>query len=271
MPQSFYNRAYVAPLALLLTGLALSACDTGKYEELQSAKLTNGAFSASLAKEYRQFSASEIRQYDWPDQQHIALKGLAAAKGQQPLPEDPDNWRLSEDANTELHHKRADLIAWLNTDGRHSNPLQSARAQRYYDCWVEQKEENWQHDHIKACKTGLEKTLPENWQIQFRFDSAKLEPQAKSILKRIARDWKADPGNYLLIQGHTDKTGSYAYNYALSERRAKAAGKTLVRFGVPKNKLRFQVWGKERLRPSYQKANLIEENKVNRRVEIFKY
>ena len=251
--------------------LSVSACDTTKYHELETANVNDGAFSNALASEYRDFAKSEISQYDWPDQQKMAAKGLAAANGKRPLPEIPANWRLDQDASSELTAKRADLVHWLNTDGRHTAPKQAAKAQRNFDCWIEQKEENWQHDDIAACKQGLKDNMPEIWQVQFTFDNSRLTAPAITQLKKVAHDWKKRPGHFLLIQGHADQTGTSDYNYKLSQKRALAVGIKLTQLGVPKKHIRFEVWGEARPRPSTRNVAYIQPKAQNRRVEILKF
>jgi hypothetical protein len=91
--------------------LALAACGTAPYQELQTASSTDGEFSAALASEYKDFAKSEIEQYDWPDQHTFAAKGLSALAGKRPLPEHPDQWRLQEADLPEFHARRADLLA----------------------------------------------------------------------------------------------------------------------------------------------------------------
>jgi len=259
----------IAAASTLLLGL--SACGTGNYEELAQTKAESGSFSKALTAEYKKFAKSEINQYDWPDQQLIAKKGLAAAKGRQPLPEDPANWRISHNDRKPLYQTRADLIQWLNTDARQLHPKRAARAQRNFDCWVEQKEENWQLDDIKACRDGTRSNLPAIAQIYFKFDSANLEPSALVRLAAIAKDWVDTPGTYLLVQGYADKTGNPVYNYRLSRKRAVRAGHFLRKFGVPEAKIRYQVWGESRPRASSQKANILQPSELNRRVEILKF
>lgn len=258
---------------LLALGLALSvaACDISPYDALQSNTSDTGAFSNALAAEYKEFAKSEIDQYDWIDQQTFAQKGLTAAAGKRPLPEQPDDWRLEGADLGEFHATRADLISWLDTNGHHITPVKAAKAQRSFDCWVEQKEENWQTDDIRACREGLRQNMPYMSQIQFPFDSAALQPYAKARLKRIALDWRKNPGNFLLIQGHADKHGRAQYNYQLSKKRALAVGQQLAQLGVAKADIRFEIWGEERPRPSAARSQLLATDKVNRRVEVLKF
>lgn len=58
--------------------------------------------------------------------------------------------------------------------------------------------------------------------VSFRFDSAFVEPCARPVLQQIAARAAANPTEKMLIVGHTDKSGSSAYNQSLGERRARA-------------------------------------------------
>jgi outer membrane protein OmpA-like peptidoglycan-associated protein len=58
--------------------------------------------------------------------------------------------------------------------------------------------------------------------IHFRFDKAFVEPCMRHVLQQVAAYAAKHPDERLLVNGHTDLTGSDAYNQALSERRARA-------------------------------------------------
>lgn len=255
-------------LTCALCGSLLTACGTTDYEHLANSKPAVTPFSKSLSNEYKNFAKSEIDQYDWPDQQLIAQKGLKAAREKQPLPEQPENWRLSQDDKILLANYRKDLIHWLNTDGRFKTPAQSARAQARFDCWIEQKEENWQHEHIKACKDSFKANLPKISTLHFDFDRSELTAKTHETLRTIAADWKKSPSELLMIQGHTDQIGNIAYNYRLARKRAFTVRSSLIAMGVPSDRMQVEVWGETR--PRHEFSQKASQGK-NRRVEIFKF
>ncbi len=258
------------PIALCCAALAglLVGCDTTSYESLKSTEANGGVFSKTLAEEYEAFAKSEIDQYDWPDQQLIANKGIKAAKGERPLPEKTEEWRLRDDDEAVLKAHRNNLIHWLNTDARFKTPVRSAKAQAQFDCWVEQQEENWQTEHIKACRDGLLSSLPAMSEIQFAFDSSSLSAKALENIRNVALDWHSNPSEGLLLQGHADKTGQVSYNYRLSRKRAFAVKESLVAFGIPSNRIQLEIWGKNR--PRQERAST-HSGPTNRRVEILKF
>ena len=69
----------------------------------------------------------------------------------------------------------------------------------------------------------------------------------------------------MVIEGHTDSTGSAAYNHQLSERRAKAVRNYFVSKGIPGSQIETLGYGEEMPRVS----NTTPEGRaINRRVDI---
>lgn len=100
---------------------------------------------------------------------------------------------------------------------------------------------------------------------QFKYDSAVLTAEAKTLLDEVAASLKAYPEkNEIEVQGYTSSEGSDAYNLKLSQNRAKSVVDYLKKKGVT-NKLSSKGFGK---------ANPIADNKTeagrseNRRVEL---
>lgn len=82
--------------------------------------------------------------------------------------------------------------------------------------------------------------------IGFEFDSSTLSDDARDKLQQNA-DWlREDPARTLVIEGHTDQTGTDEYNLALGERRAAAAKDYLTSLGVAASRLRTLSYGEER-------------------------
>lgn len=66
--------------------------------------------------------------------------------------------------------------------------------------------------------------------IKFSFNSAEIETDSKPLLNEIGKMMTMDTlvNEKLLIEGHTDATGTEDYNYQLSKRRANAVKNYLV-------------------------------------------
>src|SRR5690606_3867775 len=99
----------------------------------------------------------------------------------------------------------------------------------------------------------------------FDFDSSALTPDARSIVASAAADALAGGSPRLDVTGHTDRSGSDAYNQALSIRRATSVQNELIANGVPADIIVIRGAGEsENLVPT---ADGVREPQ-NRRVEI---
>lgn len=74
--------------------------------------------------------------------------------------------------------------------------------------------------------------------IQFKVNSSQILPESIPFLQSIAGLMQKDPSLRLLIEGHTDISGNYQRNMALSRERAYAVMNFLVdRFGIDPTRL----------------------------------
>jgi OOP family OmpA-OmpF porin len=79
--------------------------------------------------------------------------------------------------------------------------------------------------------------------VGFELDSAQLTGPSQSILDSVAADLKKYPRLKIELQGHTDSSGSDAYNLKLSQRRADSVRDYLVSQGVPASQLTAKGYG----------------------------
>jgi outer membrane protein OmpA-like peptidoglycan-associated protein len=84
--------------------------------------------------------------------------------------------------------------------------------------------------------------------VQFAFDSAAILPTARAQLDAIATGIKMlPPTQGVVLEGHTDATGSEAYNLDLSQRRAATVKAYLVEVhGIEPQRLHDRGYGKQR-------------------------
>ncbi len=101
--------------------------------------------------------------------------------------------------------------------------------------------------------------------ILFGFDSSVLSNEAKSNLDKLVVILNEYPDTNIEIQGHTDNTGSEAYNQGLSERRANSVSKYLENKEIKKDRLKTIGFGMTL--PKYDNATK-EGQAQNRRVEF---
>jgi outer membrane protein OmpA-like peptidoglycan-associated protein len=80
--------------------------------------------------------------------------------------------------------------------------------------------------------------------LTFKFGSAELEPEAMPLLQTLAKTLSQDlPNATFAIEGHTDATGTFAYNQELSVRRAEAIKAYLQQAGVKPERLQIMGVG----------------------------
>jgi outer membrane protein OmpA-like peptidoglycan-associated protein len=106
-------------------------------------------------------------------------------------------------------------------------------------------------------------TMPQD--ILFATDSATLRPDLRADLAAVARNLLNYPNTVVQVIGHTDNTGTAAYNYDLSQRRANAVAAELRANGVPA--ARIQAFGRGFDQPVASNATP-QGRAQNRRVEI---
>lgn len=101
--------------------------------------------------------------------------------------------------------------------------------------------------------------------LKFDTNKADIKAEGARILDSVVSIMRANPGLRLEVQGHTDNTGSAAYNKGLSQRRANAVMEYLVAEGIDKARLSAVGYGFDRPATS----NETEEGRAqNRRVEL---
>lgn len=101
--------------------------------------------------------------------------------------------------------------------------------------------------------------------VLFGFDKSDLTSTAQSNIRELAEVLNKYPDTHVRVEGHTDDTGADAYNYSLSERRAKSVANYLVGQGVSSGRVQTFWYGETQPKV----ANDSEANRAqNRRVEF---
>ena len=105
--------------------------------------------------------------------------------------------------------------------------------------------------------------LPEG--VTFDVGSYTLKPVFRETLDKIADNLKQYPDSLIDVYGHTDSTGSDAFNQTLSENRARTVANYMVTRGVSEARIRSRGYGET----MPVADNTTEEGRAkNRRVEI---
>lgn len=101
--------------------------------------------------------------------------------------------------------------------------------------------------------------------ITFPVDSATIQPAFQQTLNDVAQTLNRYESSYIDVYGHTDSSGSDAYNQGLSERRAASVSAFLQRQGVNGARLATRGYGETQPVAS---NDTIDGRAQNRRVEL---
>jgi outer membrane protein OmpA-like peptidoglycan-associated protein len=118
---------------------------------------------------------------------------------------------------------------------------------------------------VDVVRKGDNITLAMPGNVTFGFDSAALSPEFHAVLDQVAGTLVEYNQTVIQIAGHTDSTGSHAYNMNLSQQRAGSVKSYLAGRGVPAQRMQTIGAG-----PDHPVADNSSEagRAQNRRVEI---
>ena len=103
--------------------------------------------------------------------------------------------------------------------------------------------------------------------LAFKINSFELSDSYKGDLSAAAQVFKSYPDTNILIEGHTDDSGSAEYNMTLSEKRAKSVASYFESQGVNADRLTVKWYGESQPKYPNDEANRAK----NRRVELAIY
>lgn len=273
-----FNKFFVAALIVPLLG-ACSTYDLSKYDNLEQ---KGNDFDQALHKEYMELAYSEAAEDDWEDALFFARKAQSAANAASESPQVVSERDIQGDDMAMLEGIRSDLVeAMIN--GRKEKPAIAARAQAMFDCWLQEREENFQPDDIMRCRDNFNiaygqlikeemaapaaepATQAGPFLVFFDFDSDALDKPGLALIESIAKNEVAmDENSNIVVAGHADRSGSQEYNKVLSEQRAISVSIALQLAGV-KGAVVMQSFGEDQ--PLKATDDGVREPK-NRRVEI---
>lgn len=133
----------------------------------------------------------------------------------------------------------------------------------YMDKQAAEMERDLEGAKIERVGEGIKITFDSG--IMFDVDSSSLRPEAKANLGKLAVILNKYEDTQIVIEGHTDSTGSEEHNMDLSMRRAQSVGSYLTMQDVMAT--RFHVVGYGETQPIADNATP-EGRQKNRRVEI---
>ncbi|MEI9991050.1 MAG: OmpA family protein [Rhizomicrobium sp.] len=266
----FFSR-FATGLALFLTGLALAGCvSTSALDQLAGTTPTGSAFTQQLFRNYS-YLANSFGGGGSPDSDGVvsvfgggdtdtlaeafATKALIAARGSEPEPE-PSIDGDSATARARLVHALA--------EGKDRFPADAARAQTDFDCWMLNSAVESQAGAAAQCRASFDRSIarlendrrpvaatPEpapvapssDYTVYFDFDSWSLSGEQLGVLQKAIATARAGGQSHITVVGHTDTSGSAAYNQALSVKRANVVTETLVDMGARREAIQISGVG----------------------------
>ena len=243
------------PLMAAAAMMSLAACAGFQLDNARGLTPEGDAFSKALYQEYLALAEMEFAEGDYQDSDVFASRAIAAAEGTPPGPEALEDRNIPAEHKGALSEAHRRLVAALAAGAATKVPEASARGQAMFDCWMQEAEENFQPADIAWCRDrfmpaleAMEAAVGEqpvaaappvtfaNFTVYFDFDSSTITPQTLSTLIDAA-DASDDMGaSTITVSGYADRSGSEAYNMALSQRRADAVAaelKGLLGDGAP--------------------------------------
>ena len=266
-------------------------------DEVKNLPKPAGEFERALFEEYVRLGAAERAEADWNDTTFFLNRARRLSQGRYREPTNIDDRDLPADAVAEIGDARRRLMIVLSGSRIWKQPVEAAQAQASFDCWMQEREENFQDDDILICRTtflaameklettkprtlivllpdltgavgeidfttsagtqtltgersattanrpgdapspafvlaqdALEQTFgaaieaqpvpPERFIIFFELSSSDLTEASAAQIPQILEAIARHPAAEVDIIGHADRSGSDAYNDALSLRRA---------------------------------------------------
>lgn len=247
-------------LALAAAILSLAACGT-KLQVAESTPAGGPEFNQALHKYYTETSSAEFAEGDYKDSDYFASKAIAAAGGEEVMPQPVGERMIPSDKVDVLTSARERLMAALNGGGRLKAPDDAGRAQAYYDCWLQEQEENFQPKDIEFCRSeffaslrNVEAAIAEKvmapppappppapeaamFQVLFDFDSSDIREDQQSAVQVAI--WAAEAGGSRTVSltCHTDTSGAVDYNQALSVRRCNSVTGAMLEAGIDRSRI----------------------------------
>ena len=118
---------------------------------------------------------------------------------------------------------------------------------------------------VSVTRVGNELALNMPGNVTFATSSSDIQPGFYAVLNSVGKVLKEYDKTLIEVAGHTDSTGSMAYNQALSERRASSVGRFLTAQGLHPVRVMTQGYGPQM--PVADNATKMGRQQ-NRRVEL---
>jgi len=118
---------------------------------------------------------------------------------------------------------------------------------------------------VERVGEGINVTFDESSGVYFDTEKYNINSKSQATLNKLADIFKEYPDSNILVEGHTDNTGSETYNLTLSKNRAQAVTNYLTSQGLGSGRFNTKWYGESQ--PKYDNSTA-EGRAKNRRVEL---
>lgn len=118
---------------------------------------------------------------------------------------------------------------------------------------------------VERVGEGINVTFDESSGVYFDTEKYNINSKSQETLNKLADIFREYPNSNILVEGHTDNTGSESYNLTLSKNRAQAVTNYLLAKGLSSERFDTKWYGE--LQPKYDNSTA-EGRAKNRRVEL---
>lgn len=229
-------------------------------------------YQQALFQGYKKNADDEYHQGNYRTADRYYRKAIAASGGQAVAMEEPAFWTTPSGVRAQGLHgadlqaavdMRANLAPWIEAT-KHNDPQAAATQQLKFDCWIEQLSEQ-QYDQAAECAPTMQVAAvaasapcalnPDGYNqngtlckvsvVKFGFDRYDLLQAGQSSvggqsvaeqvasLDQIMRQAELIKPARIDVMGRTDSAGPDAYNYGLSDCRARSVVAALRERGLP--------------------------------------
>ncbi len=278
------GKILVAASVAVLGLAAANSAQAGMYGgSTASAPAVSGTtLQEGLTSGYADLASREYAEFDYVDGDAFAAKRDLAKSGGNVEPWVASEWNITGDELVALDAARARIMEAYAKGGDFETPIPLARAQTSYDCWVQEVEEQINVEHASACRAAYEQAIEEvrypepkmpepemvdpiSFSIYFDHDSTELSAEAYRDISQAASAAISQEAVLIVVHGHTDTSGSVAYNTKLASARADVVGAALIAEGVNPDLLELAGFGESRL--AIETPDGVRE-RGNRRAEV---
>lgn len=124
-------------------------------EEVKNLPQPDGEFERALFAEYVRLGAAERAEADWNDTTFFLNRARRLSQGRYREPTNIGDRNMPADALAELTDARRRLMIALSSTRIWRQPVESAQAQASFDCWMQEREENFQEADISSCRSAF--------------------------------------------------------------------------------------------------------------------